>query len=574
MKFLQRLVRFVTSRRLTSNRNFVQLLNKEDNKLSRLYSSLLRGSDSDAQCAADVYGTGWEKFDSKYRVLKTRLQNRILDATFHIDFQSRNISKRNLAHYQCLKLYYQMNVLTGLYSTSVGVVLAKRLYALADKYSFVQFKLHSSITLLNYYALNAQLHKFYELKKREEYSRKVWFAEQEAFIFFQEFNLLGSAKIFLSDTEKERLIKYADITKQYFELYKTPDLARYSYFLQMMSAEAQYNYDRTIEVCNEAIQYFEPNPLYFSRHNYGVFILSQMAAYTCKGQYDNLIKLIVRANTVYKTGAANWFYLKQTEFQCLIRAQKYVDAVKVFNETVSHERFDLQPKPLKEKFLLFEFYLRFFIAKKEYFKTYFLDEELPELTVTLYPSRLRKKKSPILLREFVQYLPTLCKDDKGYLAPVSLALMLYCLTENDIENAIICEDSLQTFCRRRMNRNQPGYRTGCLINMIHQFVEAGLDAHKTRTLTRKWQKKMSNSVRTIDLNFDMEIIPFEHWWEMLLSTQINLGSDLIYKRFEKKKVTLQRIHGKRVGGKIEYAPLAGLQWKNAAKRKTKSMELT
>lgn len=567
MKFLQRLIRFVTSSRLTNNRNFTHLLNKEDNKLAKLYTSLLRGAESDAQCAREVYGTEWEKFETKYRVLKTRLQNKVLDATLHIDFKSRKLSSRALAQYQCMKLMYQMNVLNGLYTSSVGIVLANRMNSLAEKYSLTEYRLHAHIALLNYHSLNSHILKFMEIRKKEQLLREIWSAEQETLACLQEFYMLGSAKLFLNDSEKERLKKYVTQAKNTFEKYNTPDLARYYFSLERIYSEACYDFDKTINICRKAISYFETNSIFNTRQNKGVFIISQMAAYICKNQVDDFMYMRQKANAIYKIGATNWFYLKQTEFQCLMRAQKYADAVNVFNETVGHERFELQSKPLKEKFLLFEFYLRFFIAKREYFKSYFSVDELPDLKVTLYPSRLRRKKNPLMLRDFVQYLPTLCKDDKGYLAPVSLALMLYSLTEDDIENAIICENSLHTFCRRRMNRNQPGYRTGCLINMVHQFVEAGLDIHKTRALTLKWQRKMSNSVNTIDFNFDMEIIPYEHWWEMLLSTQVKGNVDVIRKRLERRRSTIQKI-----GGKMEYAPLSGLRWKNNNRSRTKPID--
>ena len=149
----------------------------------------------------------------------------------------------------------------------------------------------------------------------------------------------------------------------------------------------------------------------------------------------------------------------------------------------------------EEKILAIQEHLSGFIAEQKHLK-----EKLPDFK----------------LGKFLNTTPVFSKDKMGINVSILLMHIAYLLQRKDFNAIIDRTDSLNQYAYRYL-RNDDSFRSNCMIKMVIQMTKADFNKVRTERYTIDLRKKLSSvNLSGSGENIEIEIIPFEILWEIML----------------------------------------------------------
>jgi len=180
----------------------------------------------------------------------------------------------------------------------------------------------------------------------------------------------------------------------------------------------------------------------------------------------------------------------------MMHALVFQKAYEIISVTISHKTFDKQPPVIKEAFLVFNAYIQFLIKLK-----------------MVEPA----DGSEFRLNKFLNQVPEYSRDKQGINIPILLIQILFFLVEKKHNRIIDRMESLNLYAYRHLKKDD-SFRSQCFIRMLSELVKADFKRKGTVFRTEKILGKMKAVLfETFPGSTEIEIIPYEHLWEVVLN---------------------------------------------------------
>jgi hypothetical protein len=213
-------------------------------------------------------------------------------------------------------------------------------------------------------------------------------------------------------------------------------------------------------------------------------------------QYDRSTLLADRYSEYYETGSYNWFKLQELLFLVFMYGGAYEQARTTCEQIMSNPKYEEQPAPIFELWKIFEAYLAFLVAIKV----------LPETT---FPSNFR-------LAKFLNEIQVFNQDKSGMNVSVLVAQFLHHLADHDQEQCLQRVDALAKY-RTRYLTDQSAFRSYTFIRMLESIPKMGFQASQIEQGARPLLEALrAHPAETTNQNHEVEILPYEALWEMVL----------------------------------------------------------
>jgi hypothetical protein len=118
---------------------------------------------------------------------------------------------------------------------------------------------------------------------------------------------------------------------------------------------------------------------------------------------------------------------------------------------------------------------------------------------------------------FLNEVPKFSKDKRGANVPILFARILHAIADGKQDHLVDSTEALAKYTSRYL-RDDNQLRSNCFINMLMQVPEGNMHPEAVARKAQKFVDRLKEtSVQIADQPFELEIIPYEKLWEIVLS---------------------------------------------------------
>ncbi|MEL6942822.1 MAG: hypothetical protein AAFO82_09145, partial [Bacteroidota bacterium] len=267
-------------------------------------------------------------------------------------------------------------------------------------------------------------------------------------------------------------------------------------YIQTMIYDSIHDYDNSYKVVVESITYLEKHtPWYLlaMRH------FSKVKAELCitLQKYDEGIETIKKLDEDKNVKTANWIILKGIYALLLVHDKRYSEAYDVIVEIFKLKSFFNLLVDHKERWILLDAYMNYLIA-------------INKLTP--------KKKKRFSVGKFLNTLPFFSKKKSNQNISILILHILFLVHRKEYEKVEKRLASLHQYQLRYLNGDM-NLRSQYFVKALQYLPKSNYRATELDTMASKYIEQLNNtSMAASKQAFDVEIIPYEHLWDMLLGS--------------------------------------------------------
>jgi len=328
---------------------------------TRLYLGIKSGEFKNDRIAAQtIYGE--PAVSTKYTTLKNRLKKRLLNTLFFLDLKQADYSQYAQAHYKCRRILFIAQTLftlgareSAIRISEGGLRVAEQFHLTSQELEFLQMLRENSMIL-------GQSKQYERYNNRIKYLLRVNHAEIRTTEYVERLSI----KYAVTGAEQPDLIakasEYSRVSKKLYALFPSYKNAINYFRINALAHQIGQDFQQTIQICDEAEKYLDNNPHLAFPSRYAEFVLKRLVCFLHLRDYENGKLAITRCAQLYKKGLYNWFVFMEYYLVFALHTQHFDEAEAVFNEVVKHPSFAALQESRKEKWRIYELFLRYAVG--------------------------------------------------------------------------------------------------------------------------------------------------------------------------------------------------------------------
>jgi len=517
MKALLELVKIVSEYRL-DNVPIFSLHSRTDKNVK--YNQFLDGIlekkfITDSEAAKALYNTGTES--TKYRILKSRIKERIYNNILFIDSGKRKSSSYDGVYLSLYRHLIVSKFLVGWNAKTAGYELMAKVLNKAIKYQRHDIVQQCALHFRRQSMLEGNNAQFDYYNNLFNTSSNNLMAEVKAEELYYTIMINFSRSVSHSPELIEKAREcYKSITLLQ-QQYRTYFINYYDHSIKSIYYQLISDFNAAIVSCDEFESYLKDNPIFYSSARHANNLVIKGSCYLHLGKYEEGITCAVEALPLYTDGSENWFILQELHFLLLLNSNSLYGATEIFCHVIKHPRLTHTRAQQQELWKVFGGYLWFMI-------NYYNDDNCIEL--------LAKEKQTFRFAKLLNEIPLFSKDKKGMNVAVLILQILLLLEKREYVKIISRTEALKSYIYRNLGKDD-AYRSHFFIKMLLVMEKCQFDPAKTQVKTEDLLDKLKRG----DINYTstqnrMETVPYERLW--------NIAIDLI-KEKKPVKQSLSRV---------------------------------
>ncbi|NJN28464.1 MAG: hypothetical protein HC819_22075 [Cyclobacteriaceae bacterium] len=348
-----------------------------------------------------IYGT--KSDDDRFRMLKSRLKQKLLNHMFFLDFTENNQKASSQFEQECIQQLHQAKMLlfTGEYRIAKSLVL--KAMTTAERCEFTKYIIYSLEDLVRIYSENCQPHLFEDVVNRLAEVREIYNKEEGAREHFYFIKMMVIKSV---NSRKKNLENAAESIVALEKLYKaTQSYNIFEYLLQLnlLHKELTGDFQGIITMLKEIEKgKYLGNTLNENRMDYGQLIKSMAFAYLKAWDFDKGIAYVEKLLDYFEEGSSDWYNLRDTYFLLAVFKKKYKLANEIIDKVFENKTFEKLDKEEKEKWKLYNAYLQLVGSGNFFLRNYsFVNilEKMPE-----YDKEREGFNAAIIILQFIYYV--------------------------------------------------------------------------------------------------------------------------------------------------------------------------
>ncbi|MCK5703938.1 MAG: hypothetical protein KAI29_22425, partial [Cyclobacteriaceae bacterium] len=251
MEDLKRLVRIISKRK---QRQYPLLelksINENSTKENIFYRYIKKGIvNSDAEAAKLIYDS--KSDDDRFRMLKSRLKQKLLNHMFFLDFTDNNQKVANQYEQECIQQLHQAKMLlfTGENKTARSLIL--KVVTTAERCEFTKYLISSLEDLVRIYSDNCQPHLFDEVIDNLNKSRILYKKEEEAREHYYYIKMMIVKSVNSRKKNLEKAAKSVKVLEKLWKETKSFNIFEYLYKLILLHKELTGDFKGIITLLHE-----------------------------------------------------------------------------------------------------------------------------------------------------------------------------------------------------------------------------------------------------------------------------------------------------------------------------------
>ncbi len=470
-------------------------------KLYDLYNGFQSGRFSDDEEAArEIYQA--DPSDRRYRKLKNKLKNRLINTLVFIDANQPRFNEYAIARFNCLKLFTAQQIFTFYRGVRSSEELGNKALKEADKYGFYSIALEITRSMRNRQAIRGTARDLASINQKIRRYQKILeaecLAEEYYYTLVANFSRSGGNKGELL----EGAIREEEELRPYTETYNSVMLTYYAHNFFAIRYILENNYPKALEECKIAIGKIEERKYYPHIFLFALWFRILQCHLQLKNYHEGEL-VVKRCLELTATGAIhNHFITREMHLLLSLHTEQYARGRDIYFDAIESDRFRLLSEHKKENWRIYGAFIHYLI---EIGKVSTAEEE-------------DGKHKRFKLGKFLNEVPTYSKDKRGLNIPILIIQILFLLHRHRFSEVIDRTEALNTYVYRYLRRDET-YRSNCFIKMILTLPPANFHRQAVIRRARKFQEKLElEPLEVSGESSEVEIIPYENLWEMVLDS--------------------------------------------------------
>ncbi len=464
-------------------------------KVFALYTGILKGSyKEDEDAIAGLYNcTGGE---ANYRKLKFDLRERLLSLVLDIDVSKGDFSDYQMAYFYCHRRWITFRTLVEFNADHAALSIASKLLREVIRFDFTLMVMDITAYMRIQYGLREPNGKKFNAHNRvfEQYSA-LFHAENQAegmyaTLMVKLVNGRPSQKDLLQQAD-QYLAELAPMAAS-MESYR---LQLYYYLIGIMKATNTGDHKQALSICKQAIVFFDNRP-YQARVPLQIFYYQRLLVDIQLKQFEDGELAASYCMRFVEPGTFNWFKFKDLYLKLTLHSGGFDQSYAVLEEALNHPQFESLPENAKEIWHIYEAYVLWLCQMGN----------IPSVTAA--------KKFKIY--KFLNETSIFSKDKKGMNIAILIIKFLWMLQEGRLNQLLDEVSVLEQYCYRHL-RGKDEKRSYAFIKLLLLIPMNRFDMQAVKGKASPYLKHIFNDAEKDGqvLN-DLEIIPYETLWQMLL----------------------------------------------------------
>lgn len=492
MEDLKRLVRIISKRK---QRQYPLLelksINEHSSKENIFFRHIKKGLiNSDNDASQLIYGT--KSDDDRFRMLKSRLKQKLLNHMFFLDFTDNNQKVSNQYEQECIQQLHQAKMLLFTGEHKIAKSLVMKALTTAERCEFTKYILSSLEDLVKIYSDNCQPHLFDDIVERLKSTRVLYKKEEEVKEQYYYIKMMVVKSVNSRKRNLENAEKSIESFTALFNETKSFNIFECLYQVSLLHKELTGDFKGVISLLKEIeTGKFNGHQLNKFRLEKIQIIQSRAFAYLRAWDFENGIVYIENNLEFLNDASADWFKLFETYFLILVYSKKYNKALEIVDAVFDNKSFEKLSEQEKENWKLFNIYLHLIYSGNFYMKNF---------------NKLNIMES----------IPEYDKAKEGFNAAVIVLQFLYFTEQRELDELSKRRDELKQYMANHFKENF-SYRSRTMYKLLNIVVENKLDLKKIQFKCRYLVKKLNQNQVVGNAYTELEIVPYEHLWDLMLS---------------------------------------------------------
>ena len=492
MEDLKRLVRIISKRK---QRQFPLLelksINDNSSKENIFFRYIKKGIiNSDDDASKLIYGT--KSDDDRFRMLKSRLKQKLLNHMFFLDFTENNQKASNQFEQECIQYLHQAKMLLFTGERKVAKSLVLKALTTAERCEFTKYIISSLEDLVRIYSDNCQPHLFDDIIEKLDKARQLFTKESEAREHFYFIKMMVVKSV---NSRKRNLENAAKSIKKLEKLWKeTKSYNVFEYLLKLILLYKELTGDfKGIILILQQVESgkFQGHSLNRYRLDRAQIIQSMSFAFFKAWEFDKGIDYTEENLAVFDESSSDWFKLNEIYLHLAIYNKNHKLADKIIHSVFENKAFEKLLDEEKENWKLF----------KDYFQL-----------INAYYNDIRDFN----FKSFNKEIPRYDKEREGYNVAVIILQFLFYVEKQELDELTMRRDELKRYMANHFKENF-SYRSRTIYKLLNIVVENKLDFKAIQLKSRYLVKKLNENQIVGNAYQELEIVPYDHLWDLILS---------------------------------------------------------
>jgi hypothetical protein len=472
---------------ISSKNSFLSTIYKPNSLEGIFINGILTESfKSDAEAAKALYET--DKSDVRFKMLKHRVKKKLYQNLLNTEIVSSRILLQK--EMECLKLLATARMFIKLSAFDLALSLCSKIPQIAEEYEFNEILLSCIEIELAVITNQSSLKVFSDKNKQYTHLLNIVSLEKEAIMIYQQARayLKSTVKVRKSHLEElpqlilrlKQIVQEAPTFECYHALYKTSIL-----YYELIGDSAEII--TITKEASEKVQRGEINPVRFDL-SYNAYTL--IYAHLRNKEYDTGLVFASDFYSLFNPSSRNWFAYMENYLLLALHAKQYELASVLLHRVNSNPNYSTISKDANERWQLYSAYL------------YFIVPAYSPVENFSYQS-------------FINSLTEYSKDKQGFNVAILILQFMYFLKKGDAEALLYRIESLKKYIGAHL-KDVSSARSRLFLKLLMLTVTEDFDAESCRVKGEKHYHKLIQTPTPGDAYAEIEIIPYEHLWELVL----------------------------------------------------------
>ncbi|RNI24973.1 hypothetical protein [Rufibacter latericius] len=482
MEELKKIIQIVEKRGGISAQIFTN-----NSKEKRLYQEVVKGRITD-EASAKIILYADDEDGEGLKMVKSRLRKKLMNQLFLMDDRRDGLPVSHSVEQNCLAKFYQARVLMDAGGNDIALPILKQVLAKAVEYDF-NYIVSLSLRLIMQACVNLKEKAFFykALTQLNELSLKLTADQESELLFFQ-------ANIELSHSVVARKIylkKIEEVLSKMFQLWQvaqTFETFHNYYRLSIWSHELTGEFDKIVELTKMSEKVLKEHNIVANRIDIRFNKFIQVYAHFRAKKLEEGLNLANSYLSYFSPSSNNWFAYMENYILLAIHAKKYEVGHMLLHQVQENPFIKKINKLAQERWSLIEAYLQFVSPQAG---------------------------SPLKWQSFVQNAPSYSKDKEGFNVAILILQVMYFLDIVDYEALEYRVDSLKKYAQHHF-KDSFSERSRIFFKLLTVLVRSNFEFATTQKKGQYLYNKLQRTPTPGDAYAEIEIIPYEHLWELVL----------------------------------------------------------
>lgn len=491
----------LTPRNKIKQINLFSINNNKKSKIDQLYQNILCGKISSDEEGIEMFFPQNPLGSAYFERLKKKLRDRLYNTLFFIDLNESSTNDTLKAYKSCYRSLAIFKILVGSQKRHLGLELANEALEVSLELGFCDISMQIARELTLYYGSvdgNVKKYKHYKTILNDQFEN--YHAELKAESFYNDL-VINFTK------SRSKIIKLGSVAKAYIDELETLKKEINSYRFNLFYFNIYYYYyeiindrDKILDICHTAVDFFKNKEHSSFKNAVWYFQARIISQCIYKKEFTIGLKACEECYLLVPKGTYNYYLTYYYNIILYYYCNRLAEAFELTQVSKNEHNFSSLPISRKECWNIFDAYNYYFVRKNK----------------ILPPSGSVEKNFRV--SKFLNEVPTYSKDKQGVNVTIIVLQILILLEQGQVSTIIDKSESFNEYIRRHL-KGEENFRSRTFLKILLLLSPChfNLTAFKRRASPLMDQLR-DMPVSSISHNIEVEIVPYETLWEMVLES--------------------------------------------------------